>query len=165
MVAAKIVVVEPARCFGCGRCELACSYRQLGLFNFSAARLSIVRLEDNVTVLPVICRHCDVPMCEIACPAGAITKDTESGIVRLDPDLCVGCRMCFLSCPLGGIILSPSDGLPFKCDLCDGDPQCVAACDFGALQYVDVDQANEIMRARGKVRFALANSFSHPVRR
>ena len=27
------------------------------------------------------------------------------------------------------------DGVPAKCDLCDGDPQCVKVCTFDALKF------------------------------
>jgi Fe-S-cluster-containing hydrogenase component 2 len=27
----------------------------------------------------------------------------------------------------------------FKCDLCDGEPQCVRFCDVKAVEYVDAD--------------------------
>ena len=28
-------------------------------------------------------------------------------------------------------------GLAFKCDLCDGDPECVRVCEPKALEYVE----------------------------
>ena len=39
----------------------------------------------------------------------------------------LGCQMCMLACPFGNIEVG-SDGQAEKCDLCDGDPQCVKFC-------------------------------------
>jgi len=30
----------------------------------------------------------------------------------------------------------------FKCDLCDGDPQCVRFCDVKAVEHVEADRVN-----------------------
>jgi len=30
----------------------------------------------------------------------------------------------------------------FKCDLCDGDPQCVRFCDIKAIEYVEADRVS-----------------------
>jgi carbon-monoxide dehydrogenase iron sulfur subunit len=30
----------------------------------------------------------------------------------------------------------------FKCDVCDGDPQCVRFCDMKAVDYVDADEVS-----------------------
>ena len=49
---------------------------------------------------------------------------------------CVGCRMCMLACPYGNIIVSEK-GCAEKCDLCDGDPECVKFCASGAMRFTD----------------------------
>ena len=36
-----------------------------------------------------------------------------------------------------------------KCDLCDGDPQCVKYCEFGALEFVEADEVAYIKRKAG----------------
>ncbi|MCP4665378.1 MAG: FAD-dependent oxidoreductase, partial [Deltaproteobacteria bacterium] len=40
----------------------------------------------------VPCQHCSEPKCAASCPEGAIAKDPESGVVRIDPDACTGCK-------------------------------------------------------------------------
>ena len=31
-------------------------------------------------------------------------------------------------------------GFPYKCELCDGEPQCVQVCKPKALEYVELDR-------------------------
>ena len=143
-----IILIDPSKCSGCGRCELACSHAKEGKFNFASARIHLARLADSVSTVPVICRHCDPPLCMFACPTGALARDPRTGVVAIDEDLCVRCLMCFLACPLGGIAVSPGTGYPVKCDLCGGEPKCVAACDYGALRFVDVTTANTLQRRK-----------------
>ncbi len=65
----------------------------------------------------------------------AITRD-EHGIVRVDPDSCVGCGICTRYCPLGMIQLDPELKKAVKCEFCNGNPKCVEACPTGALEWV-----------------------------
>jgi Fe-S-cluster-containing hydrogenase component 2 len=37
------------------------------------------------------------------------------------------------ACPYHAIFFSAQLGVAFKCDLCDGAPQCAAACPEGAV--------------------------------
>ena len=41
----------------------------------------------------VPCQHCSEPNCAIACPEGAISKDPQNGVVRIDKDTCNGCNI------------------------------------------------------------------------
>jgi len=68
-----------------------------------------------------------------ACPAGAIHK-LKSGLVEVNPALCIGCSACVEACPFGAIKLF--NGKAIKCDLCGGDPQCVKRCVPGAVKLV-----------------------------
>jgi Fe-S-cluster-containing hydrogenase component 2 len=54
----------------------------------------------------------------------------------VDTDLCIGCGMCSIACPLGGITVDADAGHAVKCDLCGGDPLCVKFCAYGALTYI-----------------------------
>jgi len=40
-------------------------------------------------------------------------------------------------------------GLATKCDLCDGDPQCVKVCPKNALKYVEYDEVSVAKRRAG----------------
>jgi Fe-S-cluster-containing hydrogenase component 2 len=46
-----------------------------------------------------------------------------------------------MACPFGGIGINPGSGQVFKCELCDGDPECVKACDDGAITFDEPDVA------------------------
>jgi len=56
--------------------------------------------------------------------------------VCLDPSLCIGCGTCVRYCPIGMVFLDPEIRKAYKCELCQGDPLCVAACPTGALELV-----------------------------
>ncbi len=86
----------------------------------------------------VICNQCAEPACAEVCPTGAITKSEVDGIVRIDEAECLGCGLCALACPYGGIHYDAGAKKAFKCDLCDGDPQCVSACPNDVISLIKV---------------------------
>lgn len=132
---ANILTVNPSQCTGCGACELACSMRNVGEFNPSRSRIEIVSFEPDFFRLPVVCVQCYKPPCAEICPTGAITRDEAKGIVRVSKAKCNGCRMCEEACPFGVIFYSELEQTAVKCELCDGNPQCVPFCATKALEY------------------------------
>jgi len=82
-----------------------------------------------------VCNQCGEPVCEAYCPTGAISKDKEDGVVRIDQERCLGCGLCALSCPYGGIDYEPISGRTQKCDLCDGEPKCADACPSETITF------------------------------
>ncbi|MFW9880760.1 MAG: 4Fe-4S dicluster domain-containing protein [Candidatus Thorarchaeota archaeon] len=89
----------------------------------------------------MICQHCETAICETVCPMGALSRDKRTGAIIIDKDLCVGCKLCVMFCPLGGIGIDKNRKI-IKCDLCDGDPVCVKFCIPGALQFLDANTIN-----------------------
>ncbi len=71
------------------------------------------------------------------CPKEAIDRDQELDRIQVNYDLCIGCKMCVSACPFGAMGFDADRGRVFKCDLCDGDPQCVRFCDMKAVDYVE----------------------------
>jgi len=123
----KKLLVVPNLCVGCRECELMCSLKHHGAFNPARARIRVEYDEGEGCYSPVVCRHCEEPACAEACPSGAMSQDEQTGVVRIDEDLCTLCLECVEACPYGAVNVAP-DGAVLKCDLCDGGPACVRFC-------------------------------------
>jgi len=48
--------------------------------------------------------------------------------------------MCVAICPFGAMSFDNLSKQVIKCDLCDGDPQCVRFCETQAVTYVDASE-------------------------
>jgi nitrate reductase beta subunit len=93
--------------------------------------------------LPRICNHCLNPGCAAACPAGAIYKRGEDGIVLISQDKCRAWRMCVSGCPYKKSYFNWAVGKSEKCVLCyprlesGHAPACFHAC-VGRIRYMGV---------------------------
>ena len=67
---------------------------------------------------PRSCLHCEEPACVTVCPTGASYKRAEDGIVLVDEDNCIGCKLCSWACPYGAREFDDDDGVMKKCTLC-----------------------------------------------
>ena len=137
---AKIINVDPSKCTGCRLCELTCSVKNESIANPYLARIHVVKWEFECFEIPMVCRQCDNPYCASVCPVGAIYRDEGTLAMMVDYDRCVGCRMCVLACPFGGMKYDARGKKVMKCNLCGGDPTCVKFCDTGAIEYIDADK-------------------------
>ena len=94
--------------------------------------------EDNWVVM---CQQCKKPPCVKACAAGAISKDTQTGIVRIDREKCTGAGTCIEKCPYGVIQFNTEGRFAHKCELCydrvvhGQEPVCVEVCLADALRF------------------------------
>ena len=99
---------------------------------------------------PRSCLHCETPACVTVCPTGASYKRAEDGIVLVDEDKCIGCKLCSWACPYGAREYSEVEGVMKKCTLCvdrvyndkldeaDRQPACVQACPTRARHFGDL---------------------------
>jgi len=104
--------------------------------------------------LPRICNHCLNAGCVAACPAGAIYKRGEDGIVLVNQEKCRAWRMCISGCPYKKVYFNWATGKSEKCILCfprleSGQaPACFHSC-VGRIRYLGLllYDANRIKEA------------------
>jgi anaerobic dimethyl sulfoxide reductase subunit B (iron-sulfur subunit) len=163
---------DQTRCTGCGACIVACKdWHDIPAGPENWLKVTTIEKGDRqhlfVARMITPCYHCAQPACLSACPAGAIVKRPEDGIVTVTAYVCVGaesCGRCRDACPCGAPQFAAGDtGVMRKCDLClerwagDQKPICVLACPMRAL---DAGPLAQLREAYGEVReaegFALA---------
>ena len=135
---------------------------------------------EGTFFLPTPCMQCQNPPCVNVCPVGA-TWSTPEGVVLIDQNRCIGCRMCMAACPYERrfftwgeppvpkeslfVDYSPEHQVPmkrgvvYKCDFCPEMaragrlPFCAQACPNDAIYYGDLE---EDLATNGKevVRFS-----------
>ncbi len=130
-------------CTGCRICQLVCSERLFGGYNPRRSVLSIRDSRENLVHEPVVCHHCENPFCKSVCPTGAISRNETTGAMIIDRQTCIGCGLCQKYCPLGVIFRDTEMKKSFKCDLCEGKPECVQVCPTGALELVEAEVVHE----------------------
>jgi phenylglyoxylate dehydrogenase beta subunit len=145
MPAYETIAFDAARCDGCGACMDACALEKTGQAERADSRIQITPANGAGAAL-ALCRQCADPKCATHCPAGALGKDADSGVVKWDGSKCVDCLLCTVGCTYGGIVFNERSGRVVKCDTCEGNPACVKACRAGALRHVT---ASRIYNAYG----------------
>jgi NADPH-dependent glutamate synthase beta subunit-like oxidoreductase len=115
---------DQTRCMGCEACVVACkdwndvapgpaSWRKISTIEKGKYPHPIVAHFSNA------CYHCSEPSCVSVCPAGAITKREEDGIVMVDRGKCREAGRC-------GIISAEAVGSTFTYE--EGKSPCQIAC-------------------------------------
>ncbi len=110
---------------------------------------------DGRTVhFPKSCLHCEDAPCVTVCPTGASYKREEDGIVLVNADTCIGCKLCSWACPYGAREFDVDEGVMKKCTLCvdriynetleeeERVPVCVSTCPAGARHFGDFNDPN-----------------------
>jgi Fe-S-cluster-containing dehydrogenase component len=108
---------------------------------------------------PKSCLHCETPDCVTVCPTGASYKREEDGIVLVNADTCIGCKLCSWACPYGAREFDSDVGVMKKCTLCidriynealpemERVPACVSTCPASARHFGDLgDPDSEVSR-------------------
>ena len=162
------LVIDLDICVGCHACAVNCKEWNAGggagpltdLMPYGAAPDGVwfnrihafeTEGEDPRTVyFPKSCLHCEDAACVTVCPTGASFKRAEDGIVLVDEELCIGCKLCSWACPYGAREFDEDAGVMRKCTLCvdriynetldpaDRVPACVATCPVSARHFGDL---------------------------
>jgi len=151
-----MIVVDYAKCTGCRTCETVCSafnHQQAvngetlnGLGNPDLANIRVYGYNPDVDV-PAVCAMCPDSPCIESCPVDpdsktgrkALYREERNLTIKSDPERCTGCGSCTEACRAGVIVPNEETDRPeHMCTLCDGDPQCVKHCPYGALIHTEV---------------------------
>jgi len=176
------LVIDLDTCVGCHACAVACKEwnaggiagpltdedpygkAPFGVWFNRVHSYEVEPVEANaqpaMTVhFPRSCLHCETPACVTVCPTGASYKRAEDGIVLVDEDKCIGCKLCSWACPYGAREYSAIEGVMKKCTLCvdriynehldeiERQPACVQACPTRARHFGDLgDPESKVSR-------------------
>lgn len=127
------------------------------------------REKNGYSFIRSACMHCVHPDCVSVCPATALTKDVQTGIVTWDGDACIGCRYCQVACPFEIPKFEYDEPFPRiqKCILCydrvknGGIGGCAEYCPTGATlfgKYSDI-----IKEAKRRLRLKVGQEYTYPV--
>ena len=168
------MIIDLRSCDGCQsvesppRCTQACIEGHLAPEPMEWIEVFEDELEgEGSRFLPAPCQHCQNPPCVNVCPVAA-TFSTPEGLVLIDQDRCIGCRICMAACPYDrrffnwGTPPVPTDallaeydleaqvpartGTVMKCDFCPDMvragalPYCIQACPNRAIYYGDLEE-------------------------
>ena len=123
------------------------------------------RSTSQTVYFPKSCLHCEDAPCVPVCPTGASYKREEDGIVLVNADTCIGCKLCSWACPYGAREYDDTEGVMKKCTLCvdriyntnlpeeSRVPACVSTCPAGARHFGDFNdpesEVSKLSEARG----------------
>jgi carbon-monoxide dehydrogenase iron sulfur subunit len=131
----KKLTVIPDQCSGCRICELVCSIRHFRVNNPKKSAIRVmITYPQPVLRMPIVCSQCKEPPCGQVCPVDALHRN--NGVVQLDEKLCISCYKCVEACPFGAMYAHDDCEYPIKCDMCEGDPECVKKCPKGAIRLI-----------------------------
>ncbi len=153
---AKTLYIDYQKCTGCRLCELVCAVFHDGISNPARSRIKVMKWESEGLYIPMSCQQCQDAPCMNVCPVKAISRDEELGRVFVDYDVCIGCRACVAVCPFGAMSFNIKDKQVFKCDLCDGDPQCVRFCEVKAIDFLEMDDVSIYKKRDAATRVSVA---------
>ncbi len=168
------MIIDLAKCDGCQsqgtppQCTTACIEG-----HFAPQPMEWIEVYEadfgggGTQFIPTPCQQCENPPCVKVCPVGA-TFSTPEGVVLIDQERCIGCRICMAACPYDRRFFNWGDppippeaaladyqveqqvpatrGTVMKCDFCpemvrDGTlPFCVQACPNDAIWYGDLEE-------------------------
>lgn len=168
------MIIDLRRCDGCQsvdtppQCTTACVEGHFAPEPMEWIEVYEQELQgEGSRFIPTPCQQCQNPPCVNVCPVGA-TFSTPEGLVLIDQDRCIGCRICMAACPYDRRFFNwgeppvPEEahlarydievqapalvGTVMKCDFCPDMiragtlPYCVLACPHSAIFYGDLEE-------------------------
>jgi molybdopterin-containing oxidoreductase family iron-sulfur binding subunit len=168
------MIIDLRYCDGCQsvgsppRCTAACVEGHLLPEPMEWIEVFEDELEGEGTrFIPIPCQHCQNPPCVNVCPVGA-TFSAPEGLVLIDQERCIGCRICMAACPYDRRFFNWGEppvppeahlasynleaqvpalkGTVMKCDFCPDMvragtlPYCIQACPNQAIYYGDLEE-------------------------
>lgn len=136
-------------------CAMSHSDKSLGDMTTSqfTSRLKVIKT-DTIT-MPVMCRQCDNAPCANACPTGALFRENDSIQVVQERCIgCRSCEVvCPFGAMTIQTQKTESDiqAKALKCDLCSDNPQgpaCVRVCPTKAISLVYPDSLDDQIKQR-----------------
>ena len=112
------MLINTKKCVGCYACRMAC--QMINKLEPEEAFISYKEIEQGTypsvyaETVPVQCMHCENAPCQQVCPTHA-TYTTDSGVVLVDEEKCIGCKYCMAACPYGARIVQEKTGVVEKC--------------------------------------------------
>ncbi|MBI4336380.1 MAG: 4Fe-4S dicluster domain-containing protein [Chloroflexi bacterium] len=168
------MVIDLRRCDGCQgidlppQCTEACIQGHYGPEPMEWVQVYEQELSGGGTqFIPTPCQQCQNAPCVNVCPVGA-TFATPEGVVLIDQERCIGCRLCMAACPYDRRFFNWGDApVPPEAQLADYDPEhqfpakrgtvmkcnfcphmarsgklpyCAQACPTNAIYYGDLEE-------------------------
>lgn len=143
----KVLVFEPKKCVGCRLCEQICTLTHYGVSNPTKARIRIYRDDQRQMDIATYCHQCSDAPCIQACNFEALSRDPKTNAIQVNEEECVACRQCIRECPYAAPTMHPNGEYVIICDLCGGSPACVDICPEQAIQFLDIQKANNIYKS------------------
>lgn len=128
--------VNKSVCQGCRTCEAVCSLVHTEAVSPQVRGIQVKELNELGKFKLTVCQQCSDMVCAQVCPVECIQRNPYSGAVEI-LEGCIGCGACVEECPINAIVMVDLDKelKAYKCDLCGGKPECVAACPRQALSW------------------------------
>lgn len=168
------MVIDLRKCDGCvglgkpPQCTVACIQQRMVPEPMQWMEVFQYELPGNGSqFVPAPCMQCTNAPCVNVCPVGA-TFATPEGVVLIDQQRCIGCRLCMAACPYQRRFFNWADpvlpqqalfaeynvesqiparrGTVMKCDFCAERPRngtlpyCILGCPRKALYYGDQEE-------------------------
>ena len=134
-----MIAFDESKCVYCLNCVKVCSMRWVGQVKPTASAMRIERTEKYGDLSVHVCDLCagrEQQECVAVCLDDALTL--EDGVVRVDWEACTQCMNCVDVCPQEAIAFDEATERIILCDLCGGEPLCVAWCAEDVLSLQEV---------------------------